>query len=122
MKNLALDDTGDLRMEGGNLVFVTGAEAVRQHLESRLRFFLGEWFLDQREGIPYFRHVLGVQAPSVTLLTSIFRKVALDTPGIESLPLFRLAIDRRTLQIEFEAHLETGEVIATAEPFIVEVA
>jgi len=48
--DLHLDSTGDLS-------WVEGIDAIAQHARVRLQFFLNEWFLDRREGIPFMREV-----------------------------------------------------------------
>jgi hypothetical protein len=125
--DLAINDTtGDLYLdETGDLAVVTGADAVVQDLRSRLRFFLGEWFLDQREGVPYFREVFGVKRPSPLALSSMFRRVVQETAGISQVVELSAVWDSaaRHLAIEFAAVLEDGGIVTTREtgPFIVEI-
>jgi len=118
-------ETGDLVLEDGDLAVVREGEAVAQHLRTRFRFFLGEWFLDQREGIPYFREILGIKRPNPLVLSSMYRRIALETPGISSVPELSSSFDptSRTLRLDFSAVLEDGGIVSTRNdgPFIVEV-
>lgn len=115
--DLALDETG-------NFYFKTGIESTAQAIKSRLRMFLGEWFLDRREGVPYFRHFF-VKIRSTQVIRAIIRNVILTTPGVDSLNYLRFNFDRgaRFLAIDFEAVGDNGEVIRSEDDdqFIVEI-
>lgn len=116
---------GDLALVGGTLAFVDGPQLVRQRLMSRFRFFLGEWFLDQRLGVPYFRDVL-VKNPDLGVIRSLFRRLILTTPGVLSLTSFELLYDdsARTLSFDFSARVTGGNVVVTPDDldFILDVA
>lgn len=115
----ALDPaTGDLAVP---IRILRGKEAVAQTIGVRFRWFSGEWFLDQREGVPYYRDVL-VKSPDQILISSIFRAVLRSTPGVKLVKSFRATLDpvTRTLTVDFEAVLDNGSVIRAAqEPFII---
>lgn len=117
---LALDPaTGSLAIP---VRILRGPDACIQKLRSRFRLFKGEWFLDQRIGIPYKQKIL-VKNPDPVLINAIFRKVILGTPGFASLDSFdaqKLDRARRELTVNFQATLVDGTtVIAQAEPFLV---
>jgi hypothetical protein len=115
---LALDPvTNDLAIPPA---WITGPDAVIQRVQVRFRFFLGEWFLDQRLGVPYFRDVL-IKNPDPLVVSTVFRKVLEMTPGVSSVDSLVANLDAssRTLMIDFKATLSDGSVIvAQAEPFI----
>jgi len=104
----------------GNLQLVTGVEAVDQQLRLRLKFFLGEHFLDERQGIPFYREVF-VKNPNLRLLRTIFSTAIRTTPGVSSLDFIDVSVDSasRTLNITFSATTDTGETL-TYDPFILE--
>ena len=59
MITLAIDDNNDTFLDAsGNVAIVDDAESLRQRLLERLQFFLGEWFLDETLGVPYFQQIL----------------------------------------------------------------
>jgi hypothetical protein len=125
MMVLGLNGDGDLDLSAGDLVWLTGAPAVRQKVASRFKFFLGEWFLDQRQGVPYYRHIF-VKNPVLAVIRLVFRRVLLRTPGIISVPTFDLEFDRATRKLffRFEAMSEANEPIVVQpndRAFIVEV-
>ena len=48
----------DLYLEGGDLQTIDDSEATAQGIKTRLLFFKGESFEDQREGVPYYQELL----------------------------------------------------------------
>lgn len=100
---------GDLRLVDGQLVLVTGIDAIRQELTVRLRWFRGEWFLDRRTGVPWFESILG-QKTALSLIERILRRAILATPGVESITRFVLERDNveRSLALTFEARTREG--------------
>lgn len=108
--DLKLDENRDLAIENDDLVLVDGLEAIAQDCEVRLNFFLGEWFLDTRLGIPWFQRILG-HKPRLIAVKSIIKKGILTTPGILGIIDFDLTWDgvTRALSIEFRANTVEGE-------------
>lgn len=113
-RDLKLDPTtGDLALSGGDLVLVSGVEAIAQDLRFRLRFFAGEWFADIDQGLPYFDQVL-VKNPNVDQVRGIFRDCILGTDGVKNLLDLSLAFDSalRTLTLTFKVDTDLGELEA----------
>lgn len=111
-RDLKLDPaTGDLALEGGDLVLVSGLDAIAQSCRMRLLFFAGEWFADLDAGVPYFGEVL-VKNPNPDQLRGIFRDVILGTEGVTDLPELALVYDgtARTLSITFTASTDLGQL------------
>lgn len=102
------------------------ATYVKQRLRENLSFFLGEWFLDTRQGLPYFQRILGFKYDA-GLLDQIFRKAALATIGVASVDSLQSTFNRktRTLSIPvFKCTLTDGSTITQDDldlPFIVSV-
>jgi len=124
MSDIALNysgQTGDLDLTSHQLNLIAGEAAIEQQVRLRCRFFLAEWFLDEREGIPYFRSIL-IKAPDLDLVGSLFRTAVRTTPGISAVNSMELTIDAptRTLTVQFTATMDTGEVLVFS-PFIVEI-
>lgn len=109
-----VEATGDLEIPPR---VVRGAEAIRLRLVARLRFFKREWFLDQRQGMPYFEAVF-VKSPDVALVQSIFRRAILSTPGVESIAKMQTRFDRgvREFTIDPLEIVLTGGVVFRAQP------
>lgn len=102
--------TGDIDVTTGDLVLLTGTDAMTQHITIRLQFFLGEWFLDVRVGIPYYEQIL-VKNPSTQVILSLFREAILETPGVEEVNDLALDYDGalRKLSVSFSAVLTGSE-------------
>ncbi len=98
-----------------NITLSAGEAGVAQDWKVRMWTFLGEWFLDQRVGVPYFENVL-VKNPDLTLIESVFREVALSTSGIETVTDITLDFDPtvRQLEVSIAGTLESG--IAGPDP------
>lgn len=116
-RDLKIDkDTGDLVIENGDLVQVSGIDAIAQAVRQHLSFFKGEWFLDEEEGLPYFEEVL-VKNPNLAAIQDVFRKEILSIAGILEVQSLTLAYvgATRTLKVSFRASTDLGELTQTEE-------
>jgi hypothetical protein len=117
--DLKLDSDHDLAIENDTLVLVDGIDAIRQELDIALQFFLNEWFLDTRLGLPYYEKILG-KKPRINVIKGVFRDAILQVNGVNS--IFDLNIDfsaaTRILSVEFRAGTVEGELTYNKE-FIV---
>lgn len=113
-----LDD--DLDLTGEKLSIVDGDDAIIQHLLVRLRFFKGEWFLDERVGVPYYDTIL-VKNPDFIAIRSIFRNAILSTPGIANLDSLTTSFEASTrkLTVSFAAIKTDGGVLDFSKEFII---
>ncbi len=119
MASFKLTEDGDLDLSTNNIQIIGGDDAIVQNLKTRLQFFLGEWFLNQLIGIPYWTDVF-IKDPSLTAIRSFYRQTILTTPGIASLTRFELDFDRaaRKLLPDFTAVKDDGETLDFSEEFI----
>lgn len=109
-----VEATGDIEIPPR---IVRGVEAIRLRILARLKFFKGEWFLDLRQGMPYFEAVF-VKNPDVSLVQSIFRRAILSTPGVQTIIRMSTQLDRatRTFTIDPLEIMLTGGVVFRAQP------
>lgn len=110
MTDFALDTaTNDLALEGGDLSLVEGGEDIRQQVELRFSFGVGEWLLDLRQGFS-FHLFLGVKPPPLDLIRELIFQALSTTPGVTKVNAIELAYDNasRALSISF-ASLATTE-------------
>lgn len=116
-KDLAFDFvTGDLEIP---LRLVEGTDAVVQNMILRFSMWLGEWFLDARQGVPYRERVFVVN-PNKAMLQSLFSRIAESTPGVVRVQDLEVSVDKptRTLRISrFSAKLSDGSSVVF-DPFI----
>ena len=98
------------------------AQCAAQKIRNRLLFFLGEWFLDTRLGVPWFQSIL-VKNPDIPIVTQIIRQVILSVPSITAIVslLVNYVPKARSVAFTFEAQCETGQTIqgGSGLPFIV---
>ena len=108
---LKLNDDGDLAIEANSFVWQTGTEEIRQNIIQRLRVFLGEWFLDKREGIPFFEQVLK-KAPNPVILNTIFMRQITLTPGVIEILEFNMDLNETTRQLTISTRIRVkdGEI------------
>ena len=105
-----LDSSHDLAIENFDLSLVSGVDQIMQNIDIRMRFFLGEWFLDVNAGLPYYTNVLKKDF-EVGLLESSFKAQILGTPGVNNLSEFDLSlVSPRTLTVTFKASILDEEV------------
>ena len=73
--------------------------------------FLGEWFLDKSQGVPYYQHVF-VKNFDPVIIDSIFKRVILTTPGILELLTFDIEFDetKRSMSLNFDARSTAGVI------------
>lgn len=120
MTDFKLDANGDLDLSSGDIQLVSGDDEILQRLKIKLQFFRGEWFLDQRIGMPYFTDIL-INDPSLPAIRSFFRDAILGDESIEELNELTLDFDRsaRRLNVAFVATKTDGEPIEFADFVIV---
>lgn len=123
MSTFAQTSDGDLLLTKGQLTVLHGAAAAAVELRNKFLFVKGEFFLDTRQGVPYFTYVF-IKAPDLALIKSLFTKIILSVQGMTSVDALNLDFDRatRTLNFDFRATYLDGSVITggSGQPFIVE--
>jgi hypothetical protein len=88
MADFQLDTDGDIKLVNGDLVWVTGADAIRQAIEFELRVALGECVYATNRGTPWIQILLQIETPDEArkyILTQIVRRVpgVIDVGSIE---------------------------------------
>lgn len=111
-----LDREGDLVLQRGDLAMVSGVEEIAQRLRIRLRLFLGEWFLDEAAGVPYWEQILGSKIGKPALL-SIFREQLLACPGVLEVTSIDadMGAGSRDVRLTFTASTEVGDLSDSIE-------
>jgi|SRR6185436_8052168 len=117
-KTLALDTDGDLLVP---VSIAAGPIAYIHRINSRLRFYAGEYFLDTRLGVPYYQTIY-VKGTSLAVMNAILRKAIITCPGVVSCDEFESSIDtrKRIATANWKATIDDGTILtARDEPFIV---
>ena len=117
--DLALDDDGDLFVGVEDLKVLDGADAIVQHIQIRLLFFLGDWFLDLRIGIPWLERILG-KSRDLAVARRFLRSTVATTPGVSSIDkfVFDYEATTRALDVDMAATSDTGEPLEFNEELI----
>ena len=113
--NILLDENGDWAVTDNQLQLVTGVEEIAQIVATRLKFYLGEWFMDVRKGVPWFSKILKKGA-NPSEVEAILTQAIVDSPGIITLNEATFSLDNQTrrLTVEFNA-LSTEGILNFSE-------
>jgi len=118
MSDLRIDSNNELVIENGDLVLTTSeSDNVAQSIRQRLRTFKDEWFLDRTLGLPHLSTILE-KNPNSALVTTLFKKIIIETKGVTKLNRFKLDFlsTERKINVTFEATITTGEILYFEEP------
>ncbi|CAI8993172.1 hypothetical protein [Pseudomonas sp. IT-P218] len=97
-----LDADGDLALGAQEFLSGYSAEEVAQNVRTRLKFFLGEWFLDTTDGTDWFGGVLG-KGSVLSSRESVIRRRILLTPGCAGMTAFSVTTDIATRELTVSA-------------------
>lgn len=112
MIDLALDPTtNDLLITAFDLSFVEDIDQIAQNLNIRLRFFLGEWYLDTLAGVPYYQYIF-VKNPNQIQVDSFLQNEISSTVGITDITSYSSSYDgpTRNYSVNFSASSVSGPV------------
>lgn len=115
MSDLLLNSGGDLLIENGLLkITPTIQEATKQRLLIKMRTYLGEWYLDLSQGVPYFQTILRKGTPK-DVVDTIFRTIIIEDENIRRIDKFSSRIQDNIYFLDFTAVVETGQIVVLAE-------
>lgn len=88
---------------------------VAQQVLITLRFWLGEWFLDTREGVPYLEYIL-VKNPNMSHIKQILTEKIKSVDGVNNIVSLDFDFRRitRELYVNFEIDTDYGLVTERA--------
>lgn len=105
--DIALDQDGhDLLIRDGELKLAEGLDHVSQNLKIRLQFYLGEWFLDITEGVPFYSDIL-VKNPNISSIDSILKARILSTLEVTNLLEYKSEFNNVTREYTVNAKVKT---------------
>jgi len=111
MIDFALDKKShDLIFEDFDFQVFDEIPQIMQNLNIRLRFFLGEWFLNILEGVPYYEAFF-IKNPNLIFADAYLKNEILTTRGIVELTEFETSFDakKRIYKVKFSAIGISGE-------------
>lgn len=87
-------------------------DTLEQRIRTRLQTFMGEWYLDEDMGVPYFQEVL-VKNPDVSRVRALLLTALLSVEGVKQVTQFDVAFipgDRR-FTVNFHCISDDEEVV-----------
>jgi hypothetical protein len=126
MSCLQQDGTGDLLLTAANgskhLTLIKDvADCAAQKLTNRFLLFLGEWFLDSSQGLPFYQ-LIAVKNPDPTVLERLFTNIVLSVPGVTKVDFLTVKINnQRQASMQMQAEVDGAYVITggPGSPFVV---
>lgn len=98
----------DIDLTNGDLSFVTGKDAIAQHVAMRLRTWLGETVYDVTAGVPYLQVIFQGKNPDLNSVRFILEQNVLRTPGVTGVEL-EVALDTATRVLSVTGTIESIE-------------
>lgn len=94
-----------------DLMAITDQDLIAQRIKIRLMTFLGEWFLDVTEGVPYLEQIMG-KGTRESVIVSLLRGQILAVEGVTAITGLNLEVDpvTRRLTVDFECDTMYGPV------------
>lgn len=105
MQYRKLDANGDYVL-GPNAFLANSPETVAQAVETRLKLWLSEWFVDTKDGTPWNEKVLGKRLPGKNPDVAIKQRI-LGTPGVTQITAFSSSFDGDTRKYSAAATIDT---------------
>lgn len=106
MRYRKLDSNGDYSFGHGAADFWHNVpEAPAQAVRTRLSLWQGEWYLDNREGMPWNTRVLGVRTANTR--DAVIRRHVLRTQDVTEILAYSSALVRDTRQFVVNVEIDT---------------
>ena len=110
MYDIAMDiNTNDIVLQGGDIMMIDNAERVAQQIAIALRFWLGEWFLNTTDGVPYLEYIL-VKQPNMAHVRQILTEQIQSVEGVKAVTNMELTFNQREriMLVEYTADTDYG--------------
>lgn len=101
-----LDSNGDMQFGNGTANFYKDTpEAIAQNIYTRLKLWLGEWYLDTDEGTDWLGKCLGKNSIDSALLE--IKQRILGTTGVNSIQNFSASIEPTSRKLTITGTVNT---------------
>ena len=109
-----LDENGDYVWGNSMNDMLSGQDAMRQVIQTRLRAIQGEWWEGDRTALPYFGEMLGAPGSMSQIRRIDLMVIArlMDTIGVLNVTNFQSSYNNRQYQCSCTAHTVYGDVYA----------
>jgi hypothetical protein len=88
-----LNSGNDIFFLQGRSAFVADSIEIAQHIATRLKFFLTEWFLDETSGTAWYQ-VIFVKPADLLQIETVLKERILQTPGVTDLIDFKMSYNQ----------------------------
>lgn len=107
MRIRKLDADGD-RLFGHSQgdFFVNSPEGVAQCVLTRLKLYVGDWFLDTSDGTPWYTRVFGKRTESVR--DAVIKSRILGTPGVTGIISYSSQVSRDLRHFAIQCQVSTA--------------
>lgn len=112
VKDLALDSNGDLYFSPTGDVVVT--DSLRQAIQIKLRWALGEWVYNTELGIPYFEKIL-VKKPNTQEIANVVRSALMEFSEVKSVESCDVHFDSNERKCTIKFTVKTDSEILESE-------
>jgi|GEM_PF-2388463 len=105
--------TGDLAVENGSWVSISGIEEIAQGVWVYLSLIRGELVFAVDRGMPFIEEITAAGTP-VARLEAVYREAILSRPGVRSMlegPRLTYDQETRRLGVWFRADTDLGELV-----------
>ena len=108
--NILLSDSRDIFFQDGQMKSVTGLDEMRQKVDNCLVAFMGDWFLDLGQGVPYFQRIF-VKGITKAGVTKIFNDYIAAIDGVLAVLEFKIELDKLKRTATIVTTIQTSEGI-----------
>ena len=105
MKIRKVDNNGDMVFGQPNDYYDNDINGVALLILDRLNLWLGTWFANTNEGMPYFEDMLGKK--NIAYIESLIRMTILETTGVTGMERFECYFNNNTRNLIVEALVTT---------------
>lgn len=109
MEDFALDAKGDIIIENNDIKLISGKELIAQKVRQILKTNLGEWWLNENEGIDF--QAIFCKNPDNAIIEDNIKSGLMQVDSTFELTSFDCQYENRKLTINFTAVNENGEKI-----------
>lgn len=107
MKVAGLDTNNDWRFGKGLASYKTEADAIRQNVVTRLKFFQFDWFLDNKYGIDWFTLLSNRNTESI--IQREVQRIVLSTDGVAKINSLSIVTNNKrfaTISLSFSTFFD----------------
>lgn len=115
MIGFKLNADGDIEAENGKITLLsTIQDAVRQRLDIKLKTFQGEWFLNNKYGVPYKQQIFG-KGLTIEERNALFIRVIKEDPDVQRIVYLESEYTNHNRQysVKFEVKVQNQSLRST---------